>query len=109
MPWPLDPVAGSPERQLWAAVVIRGLRDALGHDKRNGVQFDASWWLKSSDFDRCCELAGLCPRLARQALPDALDGITIPADQINSDIHGSAEYRAHLVIVMAKRAVAAAG
>jgi carbon-monoxide dehydrogenase medium subunit len=40
---------------------------------------------------------------------DALDGITIPADHINADIHGSAEYRAHLVVVMAKRAVAAAG
>ncbi len=40
---------------------------------------------------------------------DALDGITIPTDHINADIHGSAEYRAHLVIVMAKRAVAAAG
>ncbi len=41
--------------------------------------------------------------------PDALDGITIPADHLNSDIHASAEYRAHLVVVMAKRAVAAAG
>ena len=41
--------------------------------------------------------------------PDALDGITIPPDHLNSDIHASAEYRAHLVVVMAKRAVAAAG
>ncbi|MBT3536613.1 MAG: xanthine dehydrogenase family protein subunit M [Rhodospirillaceae bacterium] len=41
--------------------------------------------------------------------PDALDGVTIPADHINGDIHGSPEYRAHLVVVMAKRAVAAAG
>jgi carbon-monoxide dehydrogenase medium subunit len=41
--------------------------------------------------------------------PDALDGITIPTDHMNSDIHASAEYRAHLVVVMAKRAVAAAG
>lgn len=38
----------------------------------------------------------------------ALDGITIPADGLNADIHGSAEYRAHLVTVMAKRAVQAA-
>ena len=41
--------------------------------------------------------------------PDALDGVTLPVERMNSDIHGSAEYRAHLVIVMAKRAVAAAG
>ena len=38
----------------------------------------------------------------------ALDGIATPADGLNSDIHGSAAYRAHLVGVMAKRAVAAA-
>lgn len=41
--------------------------------------------------------------------PDAVAGIKQDADGLNSDIHGSAEYRAHLVTVMAKRAVAAAG
>lgn len=41
--------------------------------------------------------------------PDAVAGIKQPADDLNSDIHGSAEYRAHLVTVMAKRAVIAAG
>ncbi|MSP66807.1 MAG: xanthine dehydrogenase family protein subunit M [Alphaproteobacteria bacterium] len=40
--------------------------------------------------------------------PDAIKGITVPAKGLNSDIHGSAEYRAHLVNVMARRAVAAA-
>ncbi|MCZ6813066.1 MAG: carbon monoxide dehydrogenase, partial [Alphaproteobacteria bacterium] len=38
-----------------------------------------------------------------------LDGISLPPDELNSDIHGSAEYRAHLIGVMASRAVAAAG
>jgi len=40
--------------------------------------------------------------------PDALVGIRVPADALNSDLHASAEYRANLVAVMAKRAVKAA-
>ncbi len=39
----------------------------------------------------------------------AIEGISVSADGLNSDIHGSAAYRAHLVGVMARRAVAAAG
>lgn len=39
----------------------------------------------------------------------ALDGISVSADGLNKDIHASAEYRAHLIGVMAKRAVAACG
>jgi len=38
---------------------------------------------------------------------DAVAGISVPAGGLNEDIHASAEYRAHLVTVMAKRAVAA--
>ena len=38
---------------------------------------------------------------------DAVDGVEIPVEKMNSDIHASAEYRAHLVKVMAKRAVEA--
>src|SRR5690606_36259848 len=46
--------------------------------------------------------------LAAKWSPDAIAGITVPAGDLLSDIHGSAEYRANLVTVMAKRAVAAA-
>jgi carbon-monoxide dehydrogenase medium subunit len=46
--------------------------------------------------------------LNRSFTAAALDGIKTPADSLNGDIHGSAEYRAHLIGVMAKRAVMAA-
>ena len=35
----------------------------------------------------------------------SLDGLSVPADGLNGDIHASPEYRAHLIGVMAKRAV----
>ncbi len=38
--------------------------------------------------------------------PTALDGLDVPSARFNSDLHASAEYRAHLVKVMTKRAVA---
>jgi aerobic carbon-monoxide dehydrogenase medium subunit len=44
--------------------------------------------------------------LGRSFTPDAIKDIAIKEDGLNSDIHASAEYRAHLVNVMARRAVA---
>lgn len=41
--------------------------------------------------------------------PDALEGLSISADGMIGDLHGTPAYRAHLVKVMTKRAVAAAG
>ena len=43
--------------------------------------------------------------LKRNFSPDACDGISVSAATLNSDIHGSAEYRAHLIPVLARRAV----
>lgn len=40
--------------------------------------------------------------------PDAIASLTIPAEGMIGDLHGSPEYRAHLVGVMTRRAVAAA-
>jgi carbon-monoxide dehydrogenase medium subunit len=47
--------------------------------------------------------------LASNWSPDAAGGVAVSPNGLFSDIHASAEYRAHLVAVMAKRAVAAAG
>jgi len=47
--------------------------------------------------------------LAANWSPEAVAGIRQSPDDLNSDIHGSAEYRAHLVTIMAKRAIADAG
>lgn len=47
--------------------------------------------------------------LAGSFKAEAVAGISVPAKGLNSDIHASDEYRAHLVTVMARRAVAAAG
>ncbi|HSS63562.1 MAG TPA: xanthine dehydrogenase family protein subunit M [Gammaproteobacteria bacterium] len=46
--------------------------------------------------------------LSKKFAPEAVAGIKVPDDGLNADIHASAEYRAHLVTVMARRAVAAA-
>jgi carbon-monoxide dehydrogenase medium subunit len=44
--------------------------------------------------------------LARNFTAEAAESASIGADGLNSDIHGSAEFRAHLVPVLAARAVA---
>jgi aerobic carbon-monoxide dehydrogenase medium subunit len=46
--------------------------------------------------------------LAKSFTPEAAKGVKMPTTDINSDLHGSAEYRAAMISVMASRAVAAA-
>ncbi len=46
--------------------------------------------------------------LARSFTPEAARGVAVPAGDINSDLHGTAAYRAAMISVMAGRAVAAA-
>jgi carbon-monoxide dehydrogenase medium subunit len=44
--------------------------------------------------------------LKKRFSPKSIEGMSIPADGMNTDIHASAEYRAHLVGVLARRALA---
>lgn len=46
--------------------------------------------------------------LAKSFTPEAAKGAKVDAAGLNADLHGSPEYRAHLIAVMAARAVAAA-
>jgi len=46
--------------------------------------------------------------LAKSFVPQSLEGLAASQDGLNSDIHADAEYRAHLIGVMARRAVKAA-
>ena len=43
--------------------------------------------------------------LARKFAPESCDGISVASRALNADIHGSADYRAHLIPVLARRAV----
>jgi aerobic carbon-monoxide dehydrogenase medium subunit len=46
--------------------------------------------------------------LAKRFSPKSLEGLQASSEGLNSDIHADAQYRAHLIGVMARRAVAAA-
>jgi carbon-monoxide dehydrogenase medium subunit len=46
--------------------------------------------------------------LTKKFEPAALEGVSVPSKNLMGDIHATPEYRANLVVVMAKRAVAAA-
>ncbi|HEX6319187.1 MAG TPA: xanthine dehydrogenase family protein subunit M [Burkholderiales bacterium] len=46
--------------------------------------------------------------LAAKFAPESVANIKVKADGLNNDLHASPEYRAHLITVMAKRAVEAA-
>ncbi|MCB9756357.1 MAG: xanthine dehydrogenase family protein subunit M [Myxococcales bacterium] len=45
--------------------------------------------------------------LAEELSPAALEGVSVPADELRGDVEAGADYRAHLIGVMARRAVAA--
>jgi carbon-monoxide dehydrogenase medium subunit len=44
--------------------------------------------------------------LSEKFSTDVLTNFRVPSDGLNSDLHGDADFRAHLISVLAKRAVA---
>jgi aerobic carbon-monoxide dehydrogenase medium subunit len=70
-----------------------------GKDVRAAVTGAASCVFRSKELEEA---------LATRFAPKSLEGVTVPDGELNSDIHASADYRAHLIAVMARRAVAAA-
>ena len=54
-------------------------------------------------------VAALEQALAARWSPDACKAVKVSPDGLSSDLHASAEYRAHLIGVLAARAVSAAG
>jgi len=71
-----------------------------GNDVRVGVTGAGPSAFRAADIEKA---------FAAKWAPDAADGVSVKSDGLNTDIHASAEYRAHLIKVMAKRAVAEAG
>lgn len=78
---------------VFVAVTAGGVRVAVTGAGSNGV-------FRWSDAEAA---------LASNFTASALDGLSVDEGEMLSDIHGDAAYRANLVKVMAKRAVAAAG
>lgn len=70
-----------------------------GSDVRVGVTGAGACAFRVADMEAA---------LAGSFTPEAVADIKVPDGDLNSDIHASSEYRAHLVTVMAKRAVAEA-
>src|SRR3954451_5027903 len=77
---------------VFVAKFPSGVRLAITGAGQNGV-------FRHTEFEKA---------LSANFSPDAIAGIKTPADGLNSDIHASADYRAHLINVVSRRAVAKA-
>jgi carbon-monoxide dehydrogenase medium subunit len=53
-------------------------------------------------------VAAMEKALGSKFAPDSVANISVPEKGLNSDLHAKADYRAHLITVMARRAVEAA-
>ena len=85
-------------RYAMAAVFVAKLKDGAVRVGVTGAHGEGVF--RSADIERA---------LTASWTPEAVQAVTISPDGMLADIHGSAAYRANLVKVMAKRAVATAG
>jgi carbon-monoxide dehydrogenase medium subunit len=85
-------------RYAMAGVFVAKLKDGAVRVGVTGAHGDGVF--RATDIEKA---------LSASWSPEAVQGVTVSADGMLSDIHGSAAYRANLVKVMAKRALAAAG
>jgi carbon-monoxide dehydrogenase medium subunit len=85
-------------RYAMAAVFVAKLKDGAVRVGVTGAHGEGVF--RSADIEKA---------LTASWTPEAVQAVTISPDGMLADIHGSAAYRANLVKVMAKRAVAAAG
>ena len=99
-----DPEEGGVHEVSAAGVALRAGRRVRRADRRRACASRSP--APASHVHRATAIEAA---LAKSFTADAAKAVKIPADHLNSDLHGSAEYRAHLVSVMAARAVAAAG
>lgn len=83
-------------RYAIAGVMVAELKDGI----RVAVTGAAACVFRAANFEEA---------LAMDFRSSALDGLSVDASELNSDLHASAEYRAHLVRIMAQRAVQSAG
>ena len=62
---------------------------------------------KTRDFRGVFRATAIEAALSASFDAKSLDGISMPEDGLMQDIHASPAYRAHLIVEMARRAVAA--
>jgi carbon-monoxide dehydrogenase medium subunit len=86
-----NPASRYPMAGVFVAKAASGVRVAVTGAGQNGV-------FRHTGFEAA---------LNKSYTPDAIAGVTTDPNTLNGDIHASAPYRAHLIGVMAKRAVAA--